>query len=441
MSSAQPFYLPDEECYLRCCDCCVRNDAPWLLPRIKREGLLYLAHPRFTPEHCQALGINRLSDVVQEHLACQPVAVAGDRSSRLTTTLHSLEFASALQDVIHHCHPTHLTTPDQLHQTLALHTIHIVAKLRTSFTLQGVDITADWEGSHSYTEAHKHQLFVIDHPQLDSFLARSVCRILDVPLLPYVAELLECDPTSIFSLLSTLAVPSSHLASTHTHRGLPGHPLPQQDVMLLQLRPRPEFFAGEVVAWKDANKAMRYGQVLRPVDIVSEAELASYVVQLGPAKSASLLASDIYGFRAEAPSGGAVTPAQSSNHNRTQAILAVDESSRNDIVTHVSSMLGRLGVDVSLDTQQMLRQVADLNQKLLESRAKCNELATQMQRMEAQEAAHTAERVCPICFTNAIDSLLLDCGHCLCGVCHRSLHSATCPICRRPILGSNRIFF
>lgn len=58
------------------------------------------------------------------------------------------------------------------------------------------------------------------------------------------------------------------------------------------------------------------------------------------------------------------------------------------------------------------------------------------------ESTNDNASTCPICYEKRENQLVLNCGHCLCGVCCNQMFGrTTCPICINDIQYSKRIFF
>eukprot|EP01012_Entosiphon_sulcatum_P050451 TRINITY_DN6928_c0_g2_i2.p1 TRINITY_DN6928_c0_g2~~TRINITY_DN6928_c0_g2_i2.p1 ORF type:complete len:444 (-),score=45.22 TRINITY_DN6928_c0_g2_i2:275-1606(-) len=69
---------------------------------------------------------------------------------------------------------------------------------------------------------------------------------------------------------------------------------------------------------------------------------------------------------------------------------------------------------------------------------RANQLQATADRLR-QEAGDAERGTCPICYNNPVDTVLLPCGHCVCGPCRSQCRQ--CPICRHDIMQSNRVFF
>ena len=364
--------------------------------------------------------------------------------------------------------------------------------LQTCLTLNGQDITASAHGSVSFVDIDDSLVYVVQGPpyvRMESSLAGCVCRILDLPVLPFVTDMLCCEPHQIGDLLLHLhlpsnsallplpppstpagASPSSSSSSTSPSlppaqppahakpnnsrdRCIPGCPVTPADAAALQLKPLAEYTQGEVVAWKDANGVMRYGCVLvTPAEDAAGAgpdatpsALQQVKLRLGVHKVALMLASEIYCFRHAAPL--ALAPAQPRHRAAAEAPAAPlaqgcqpAEKARDDIISVVTSLLSKVDVDLSLDKQDLMRRICALQTDLKKADRSCVELQSAVRRLEDEKEALSSKMCCPICYSNPVDTLLLECGHCLCSGCAKRLMNDSCPVCRLVIVGTHRMF-
>ena len=126
-----PFYVPDEDNALRSTGHCFFNDAPWLLHRIRRDGI-YFTHARISAEAAAKWRIPSLSKVVKEHIdrsfleACE-ASVQAAASARLTRTLQSRALAEGIHSVMCYCNanPLSLLDGDAVYKALSVFRVKV----------------------------------------------------------------------------------------------------------------------------------------------------------------------------------------------------------------------------------------------------------------------------------------------------------------------------
>ncbi len=79
-------------------------------------------------------------------------------------------------------------------------------------SLSGRDVTAAGHGSAAVTDTDAGLVYVVQGPayaRAEASLARCVCRLLELPVLPFIADLLACEPHQIGDLLMHLHISSA----------------------------------------------------------------------------------------------------------------------------------------------------------------------------------------------------------------------------------------
>lgn len=88
-------WLPDAASRMRPLRLCLRNDAPWLVPRIA-DGAAFLCHPALSVSDCRRLGVPSLSEVCMERVGRAEEGTADARAGdEMTAVARSEAFVRA----------------------------------------------------------------------------------------------------------------------------------------------------------------------------------------------------------------------------------------------------------------------------------------------------------------------------------------------------------
>jgi sacsin len=239
------------------------NDAPWILERIDSSSMR--ATHTLLPLHLASrFGVPKLSEVVVESVdpAFEPVAVSSDDAEGWTSLLSSRDFANGVARVGGNHNV--LLEGAEVCRLLSPYRVRVVKSIRTRFThTSGRDLTKQSDGSQIFVDAAESVIYLAEWPEFvrgEELLAQAVSHALKQPTVLPLGPLLRCvDTSSIAPLLQVL-----HIADTagEGRRGVAGTPVLPVDQELLQLRPLREYHHGEVVAWRDEDRVMRYATVV-----------------------------------------------------------------------------------------------------------------------------------------------------------------------------------
>lgn len=154
-------FLPDDRSALLPLKRLLRNDAPWILQKVKSNAL-HFVHPRVSEELCNQLKVPRISTSVTEHLeeGFKPQVVHKQIGciSHIERQIRSSVFGRALESM------TPLKRPGRF-KSLSQMTVLPVETLRTKFTVTAadgdkIDITLDPMASASLVDESRVFLVV-----------------------------------------------------------------------------------------------------------------------------------------------------------------------------------------------------------------------------------------------------------------------------------------
>lgn len=297
-------HMVDEDCRLCAKHLCLLKTHPWLLDRVKREHF-HLAHPALSSDKFAGLGLTPLHEALHDELApgftptpcSEPWAPA--KQATMQRLVCSLPFAVGLCAAADKELPpswsdflaTGTDVYQSVHQILAQFSVHIVTVLTSRFLLQTpsmphpIDITSKSEGTLWMAMPDAGKILLVHpesppQPPLAGLLARAVLKLLALPPISVVPDLLSCEtPDQIPEVMVRLQIPLSTTTASASSlpaftalsvgvsgkgtasRGTPGYPVLQEDLPLLSILPLRIPAAGEIVAWDDKAGVPRYGLV------------------------------------------------------------------------------------------------------------------------------------------------------------------------------------
>ncbi|KAL3671863.1 hypothetical protein V7S43_002531 [Phytophthora oleae] len=204
-------------------------------------------------------------------------------------------------------------------------------------------------------------------------------------------------------------------------RGLLGEPLSDVDCASVQLTPQRPCRSGEIVAVTDSDGVLRYGKVRE------EPNGEEVKVQVSKACIKWYAVSQIYFFQAMGRNLAAL------NDGWAQDKELQDKGS---ILAEVNALLARLNVSLSTSYEELLAEIFQLQHRAAladeDHRAALKQLQQALREKRDAEKALT----CVVCLVNAVDCVLIPCGHSYCSPCVDRLHRDLCPVCRHEIMDS-----
>ncbi|CAI5746023.1 unnamed protein product [Peronospora destructor] len=209
-------------------------------------------------------------------------------------------------------------------------------------------------------------------------------------------------------------------------RSLLGEPLATVDLDSIQLMPLRSCLPWEIVAVKDSDGVLRYGEVMDEGDPSSSAEVK---VQVSKTCIWWYAMSQIYFF-------------QSIGKRMTSKVVDVwigdkeeTEASTVGVVAEVNALLARLN-SLSTSYEELLDEVWRLQHRV--ALVEEDRRAALQQIEQALRAQRDAEKalVCAVCLVNVVDRVLIPCGHSYCTTCVKRLDGSSCPVCRHDISDS-----
>jgi rubrerythrin len=232
-------------------------------------------------------------------------------------------------------------------------------------------------------------------------------------------------------------------------RGVEGQVLLKADQDLCQFNPSYRFQRNEIVAWKDPEKSVfRYGRIIEEHRDQWNL-LAKVNVCVGPDKEMTILSSDVWHFEPKSTSSQEVkeeveNKLSSSGEELTGTVeskdipvvetlqvgakLDVSSSDAASLVHGVQSMLKRVGLPLSLDTQELMGQNLQLKTELAQMQESKHKLEAELKNSK-EEVSQAFQ--CQICQVSSVNHVLDQCGHTVCGDCLPNLRNR-CPYCRTP---------
>ncbi|KAG6574313.1 uncharacterized protein IUM83_07144 [Phytophthora cinnamomi] len=212
-------------------------------------------------------------------------------------------------------------------------------------------------------------------------------------------------------------------------RDLLGEPLADVDRASVQLAPLRACLPGEIVAVEDSHGVLRYGKVK------DELEPGSGEVKVQVTKTCIrwYAVSQIHYFQSVgARKDGKEAPLLAKHKELGEEA----GSSLVGVVAEVNALLARLNVSLSTSYEELLAELLRLQHRA--ALAEEDRRAALKQVEQALREKRDAEKalVCVVCLVNAVDRVLIPCGHSFCGMCVRRLHRHSCPVCRQDIADS-----
>eukprot|EP01062_Namystynia_karyoxenos_P034324 TRINITY_DN25176_c0_g1_i1.p1 TRINITY_DN25176_c0_g1~~TRINITY_DN25176_c0_g1_i1.p1 ORF type:complete len:4799 (+),score=1553.05 TRINITY_DN25176_c0_g1_i1:126-14399(+) len=476
-------WVPDDDAVLCPRECCVYNDAPWLLSRV-RPRAVSLVHPRLGRDLCQKLHISTVQQVIEEELdpAFEPVCVNTEEAAALTARLTSDEFAFSLLELLEHQRMNAFGMLSFASVTRALHGVQVVLvdALRTRLFLSAGyadrpkrdDVTASQEGCHYFVDRPQRRVYIARLPpplRIDAALARCVASIFQLPAIPFLGDLLSCDPKSMSSQLSLLQIRGGDAApSAQAQRGTPGAELCAEDAAAALLRPLRRHVAGDVVAWEDAAGARRYGELLRTeTQQQKQGEVPAmcrHLVRVGPTVTKWLGGAEVWMLRSadaqdaataapggpaplaaeDGAGGAAAAPGDAAGGAGDAAGGRADGAERDELVSMLTSLMKKVDLPVNMEQEAMMEKVVRLTRDLDGARARADqaERALKHTRRDAEELERGVQ--CPICLSAKVNLILTPCGHVLCSGCRERMQprggQVSCPMCRREVTEQYPVF-
>jgi hypothetical protein len=412
----------------------VRGSERALLRRIDRN-LLHLAHPSLSQSVCAAVGIGELREALEEALegGAEPLLCHSDLEGELTQRLHSPPLARAIVSLA----DDDSVTLESVSRALGSVTVVIARALRTRLFLRprrggggeggggvvggagladegGVlDVSAEDGADVLYfVDVGKGRILLSDDlpPAIDVYgvLANAINQLLRGKLAHELLSLsvaLHAEPGHVTDSLARLgvSVERSQYDAALARRGLPGAELLPLDAALVSLQPHRRFVTGEVVAWADEARLVRYGLVVDAGGDESnsrQAAIKRLQIRVSATEVRALLSSDVMCFKTTA--GGHTdsaysldppAPSMASSENAHQhrrggessahvpseqagqaglrawpedggAARRGDAVSAQELAGAVERMLSRLDVPLSLEKKELLQSVLELRERV-----------------------------------------------------------------------------
>jgi hypothetical protein len=119
---------------------------------------------------------------------------------------------------------------------------------------------------------------------------------------------------------------------------------------------------------------------------------------------------------------------------------SADAVTEGEVVAAVDGLLRRVGLSLSSQQSAWMAEVLQLRQQLAVSDAAAAGLRADAGRLVAEVESHRSAYLCNICYTNEVDTVMIPCGHTICGTCVRELRQARCPFDRQALRGINPFF-
>ncbi|KAG1701479.1 hypothetical protein DVH05_010782 [Phytophthora capsici] len=206
-------------------------------------------------------------------------------------------------------------------------------------------------------------------------------------------------------------------------QGLLGEPLSAEDCASVQLKPQRPCRSGEIVAVSDSDGVLRYGKV-REEPNGEEVE-----VQVSKTCIRWYAVSQIYFFQAM---------------RRNLVLVALNDSRAKDkdledkesILAEVNALLATLNVSLSASYEELLAEIVQLQHRAALADEDRRGLLKQLNQALREKRDAEKALICVVCLVNAVDCLLIPCGHSYCSPCVERLHRDLCPVCRHEIMDS-----
>lgn len=332
-----------------------------------------------------------------------------------------------------------------------------------------------------------------DSITLNTAVGLALCRLfsIDIAYGSILAMLLNCQYSAqITKTLEDMRFSVAKNTFRELLRGTEGTLVTDEDISRLELKPFRAFRVGEIVViesqlgqssaveeTKDSStspvpKVFKYAKVVA-IPSAEEESSKSVIRRIGLKTSFHsveyFLATDIYGFKSArehaATLGNGLSEAKqklplkteeitlSFNETATNKKLIAGSENRaasdsknlspvtnNEISEAIKTLLERAGLAVSLEKEDLIRQVLDLQQlnkkmeiELQAQRAQCLEISTNLDQLKMSFK-------CQICLTLDVTHVLVPCGHTFCGDCSSRLTQNKCPYCRSAIQRRNKFY-
>ena len=463
------------------------NDAPWILERID-ASTMRATHTLLPLHLATRFGVPKLSEVVVESVdpLFDPTPVSCEDAERWTSLLQSRDFANGVARVGGN-HGV-LLDGKEVCRLVSPYTVRVVKSIRTRFThTGGNDLTKQSDGSQVFVDAAENVIYLAEWPEFvrgEELLAQAVSHALKQATVLPIGPLLRCtDTASIAPLLDVL-----HIADTagETRRGVAGTPVLAVDQELLQLRPLREYHHGEVVAWRDEERVIRYATVVSWKSESTGGDESPGGTAMGGASGGgaaaaagllqrievrvddqesqvrSLLATEVFSFRSNRgrrrgslPSGDGEgrafgdaaagdehglydpepepEPQEAPSLVRTLSPAAAAASPRTtasrpvpaaEVSRAVRDLLAMLDVPLSLDQQELLHAKLQMQEELGVANRELSSLQSGLSTAQEQLEKYKEAFTCQICMDRNADVALVRCGHRFCNDCMGRLQAS-----------------
>eukprot|EP00736_Rhodelphis_marinus_P006485 Rmarinus@m.28251 len=365
----------------------------------------------------------------------------------------------------------------------------------------GLDVTLDPEGTPAFVDEREKCLFVARQPleasglRVEDALARALCTLLGFPqLLPLSPLISASSPDMIPRIMMCMQWNNDDSLAPAASRGLAGSQVVDPDVSLLSPDEFHHYYPGEVVAWGagqwdsahqllksirashdslEATPPSVYYGVVRTCqrDIVSCVSKVRVVTAPSGAMK-DFLGTQLLVFRSHrgfdthvippadshfedisntldmspenAGHGGSRTcdscvhvASSTQAHGRDGGERGV-EVSEVDVVDALQGLLTALDAPLDLEKKKLMQELVKLRREVKAHKSEAKSFKARAEKAESAVEDLESASKCSICLTRTADTVIIPCGHLLCGECFHSLQRQKCPYCRQDITMSNK---
>ena len=281
------------------------NDCEWLVQSGKVDtNCLSLAHPKLTSELCLKLGIENLSQNIEEILETnfrpREIISAGKDLSSIESNLRSDIFFDFVRKLKPDVSPYRLLLLKKVKivQVEDIKTRYML-KLKKEHSL--VDITNYTLRKETHAFLENDTFFLARLPSNvtpELAIASSICDYLSLER-KYVAGLtsiLTSDPSVMPAIKHAMGLFEQD-SSGELWRGEPGKSLCETDLQLVEIKPLKIYNKGEIVAVKDNSSELIYGTVTGYTDCIRGSSISRLRVFIGNGTEVDILSSEVRTFK------------------------------------------------------------------------------------------------------------------------------------------------